>query len=107
MWPPDETVEAEGGGVDPTPRSTKEGDRNRITAFRRCRPYQNRLSGDSAIPESRATGASTSPTTRDCDRPIDEGEGLPTVQSVKRGQRNSVRREEGRATVKPLDKYYP
>ena len=84
-----------GGRVDPTLRSTREGDRNKITAFRRCRPYRNRLSGDSAIPESRATGATTSPITRDCDRPIDEREGLPTVQSAKRGQRNTVQREEG------------
>ena len=94
-WPPGETVGEEGGGVDPTPRSTSEGDRNEITAFRQCRPYRNRLSGDSAIPENRATGATTSPITRDCDRPVDEGEGLPTVQSAKREQRNTVRREEG------------
>ena len=85
----------EGGGVDPTPRSTREGDQNGITAFRRCRLYRNRLSGDSAIPESRATGATTSPITRDGDRPIDEVTGLPTVQSAKRVQRNTVRREEG------------
>ena len=87
----------EGGGVDPTPRSTREGDRSEITVFRQCRPYRNRLSGDSAIPESRATGATTSPITRDCDRPIDEGEGLPTVQSAKRGQRNTVRRKRGKS----------
>ena len=93
-WPPDETVGEEGGGVDPTPRSATEGDRNEITAFRGCRPYRNRLSGDSAIPENRATGATTSPMTRDCDRPIDEGKGLPPVQRAKRGQRNTVRREE-------------
>ena len=83
--------------MDPTPRSTREGDRSEITVFRRCRPYRTVPSGDSAIPESRATGATTSPITRDCYRPIDEGEGLPTVQSVKRGQRNTVRREEGKS----------
>ena len=94
-WPTDETVEAEGGGVDPTPRSTREGDRSGITVFRRCRPYRTVFSGDGAIPESRTTGATTSPITPDCDRPIDEGEGLPTVQSGKRGQRSTVRREEG------------
>ena len=93
--PPDESVGAGGGGVDPTPRSMREADRNEITAFRRYRPYRNRPSGDSAIPESRAPGATTSPITRDCERPIDEGEGLPTVQSAKRGQRSTVRREEG------------
>jgi len=75
-----------------------------ITIVRRCRPYPTGLSGDSAIPESRATGATTSPIARYCDRPVDEVRGLPTIQSVKRGQRNTVRRQEERVTVKPLDK---
>jgi len=83
------------------------GDRSEITTFRRCRPYQTGLSGDSAIPESRATGATTLPIARHCDRPVDEERGLPTVQSVKGGQRNKVGREEGRVTVKPLDKDCP
>ena len=68
----------------PNTRSTREGDRSKIIVFRRCRPYRTVFSGDSAIPQSRATGATTSPITRDCNRPIDEGRGCPTVQSVKR-----------------------
>ena len=43
----------------------------------------DRTSGDSGIPESCATRATTSPIARDCDRPVDEERGLPTVQSVK------------------------
>jgi len=42
-------------------RSSREGNRSEITIFQRYRPYQTGLSGDSAIPESRATGATTSP----------------------------------------------
>jgi len=45
----------------PKPRSTREGDQSEIMIFRQCRPYRTGLSGDSAIPESRATGATTSP----------------------------------------------
>ena len=75
-----------GGRGRPTTRSTREGDRNEIIVFRRCRQYRTVFSGDSAIPESRATGATTSPITRDCNRPLDEGRGCPTVQSVKRGR---------------------
>jgi len=59
------------------------------------------------MPESRATRATTAPIARDYDRPVDEVRGLPTVQSVKRGQRNTVRRKERRVTVKPLDKDCP
>jgi len=91
----------------PKPRSAREGDRSEITIFQRCRPYRTGLSGDSAIPESRATGATTSPIARDCHRPVDEVRGLPTVQSVKRRHQNTVWRKEGRVTVKPLDKDYP
>jgi len=48
------------------------------------------IQGDSAIPGSRATGATTSTITRDCDRPIDERKGLLTVQNVKRGSETSA-----------------
>ena len=91
-WPPDETVESGERRGRPNTRSTREGDRNEITAFRRCRPYRPMFSGGSAIPESRATGATTSPIARDCDRPIDEGRGCLTMQNVQRGQRNEVQR---------------
>ena len=83
--PQDELSKGGGRGRANT-RSTREGDRSEITVFRRIRPYRTVFSGDSAIPESRATGATTSPITRDCNRPIDEGTGCPTVQSVKRGR---------------------
>ena len=75
-----------GGRGRPNTRSTREGDRSENTVFRRCRPYRTVFSGESTIPESRATGATTSPITRDCNRPIDEGRSCPTVQSVKRGR---------------------
>jgi len=89
----------------PKPRSTQEGDRSESTIFQRCRPCRTGLSGDSAIPESRATGAFTSPIARECHRPVDKVRGLPTVQSVNRGQGNTVRRKEGGVAMKPLDKY--
>jgi len=60
-----------------------EGDRSEITIFRRCQPYRTGLSGDSAIPEIRATGATTSPIAQDCNQPVDEVRGLPTVESAK------------------------
>ena len=75
-------------------------DRNEITTFRRCRPYRTVIQGDSAIPGSRATGATTSTITRDCDRPIDERKGLPTVQMLSEAAKQ-VRRKEGKVTVKP------
>jgi len=58
------------------------------------------IQGDSAIPGSRATGATTSMITRDCDRPVDEGKGLPTVQMLSKAVKQ-VRRKEGKVTVKP------
>jgi len=89
------------------PRSAREGDRSEITIFRRCRLYRTGLSGDSAMLESRAARATTSPKARDCDRPVDVVRRLPTVQSVQRGQRNTVWRKEERVAVKPLDKDCP
>jgi len=75
--------------------------------FHQCQPYQTGLSGDSAMPESKATGATTLPIARDYDQPIDEVRGLQTVQGVKRGQQNTVRRKQKRVTMKPLDKDSP
>ena len=74
--------------------------RNEITTFRRCRPYRTVIQGDSAIPGSRATGATTSTITRDCDRAIDERKALPTVQMLTEAEKQ-VRRREGKVTVKP------
>jgi len=74
-------------------------DRNEITTFRRCRPYRTAIQGESAIPGSGATGATTSTITRDCDRPVDERKGLPTVQMLSEAAKQ-VRREEG---VEPND----
>ena len=67
------------GGRRGRPNNEKyEGRRpKRDHSFRRCRPYRTVFSGDSAIQESRTTGATTSPITRDCNRPIDEVKGLP------------------------------
>jgi len=42
-------------------------DRNDITTFRRCRPNRTVIQEDSAIPGRRATGATTSTITQDCD----------------------------------------
>jgi len=76
-------------------------DRNDITTFRRCQPYRTVIQGDSAIPGSGATGATTSMITRDCDRPIDKRKGLPTVQMLSEAAKQ-VRRKEGKVTLKPL-----
>ena len=75
-----------GGRGRPNTRTTREGDRSEITVFRRYLPYRIVFSGDSAIQESRATGATTSQITPDGNRPIDEGRVSPTVQGVKRGR---------------------
>jgi len=58
------------------------------------------IQGDSAIPGSRATGATTSTITRNCDRPIDQRKGLPTVQMLSEAAKQ-VRRKEGKVSVKP------
>jgi len=72
----------EGKGVPNRVQVRGREDRNEITIFRRCLPYRAVIQGDSAIPGSRATGATTSMITRDCDRRIDERKGLPTVQML-------------------------
>ena len=76
-------------------------DRNKITTFRQCRTYTTVIQGGSAIPKSRATGATTSTITRECDRPIDERKGLPTVQVLSETAKQE-RRKEGKVTMKPL-----
>ena len=67
-------------------------DGNEVTRFRRCRPYQTVIQGDSAIPGGRAPGATTLTIARDCNRPIDERKELPTVEvlseAVKQHQQN-------------------
>jgi len=75
-------------------------DRNEITTCRRCRPNRNVIQGDSAIPGSRATGATTSTITRDFDRRIDERKGLPTVPMLSEVAKQ-LRGREGKVTVKP------
>jgi len=77
--PRDEDQVREGRGVPNQVEVRGREDQNEITTFRRCRPYRTVIPGDSAIPGSTATGATTSTITRDCDRPIDERKGLPTV----------------------------
>ena len=46
-------------------------------------------------------GATTSTITRNCDRPIDERKGLPTMQMLSEAAKQ-VRRKGGKVTVKPL-----
>jgi len=98
--PPDEDQVREGRGVPNQAEVRGREDRNEITTFRQCRPYRTVLQGDSAIPGSRATGATTSTITRHCDRPIEERKGLPTVQMLSEAAKQ-VRRKEGQVTVKP------
>jgi len=50
----------------------------------------DRATQESAIPESRATRATTSPIARDCDRVLTRSEGLPTVQNAKRDASRSA-----------------
>jgi len=97
--PRDEDQVREGKGVPNQGEVRGKEDRNEITTFRRCRPYRTVIQGDSAIPGSRATGASTSTITRDCDRPIDERKGMPTVEMLSEAAKR-VRRKEG---VEPND----
>jgi len=99
--PRDEDQVRGGRGVPNQVEVRGREDRNEITTFRRCRPYRTVIQqGDSAVPGSRVTGATTSMITRDCDRPIDERKGLPTVQMLSEAAKQ-VRRKEGKVTVKP------
>jgi len=95
----DEDQVGEGMGVPNQVDVRGMKDRNEITTFGQCRPYRTVIQGGSAIPESRATGATTSTITRDCDRPIDERKGLPTVQVLSEAAKQ-VRGKEG---VEPND----
>ena len=54
------------------------------------RPYGPSISGESAMPESRATRATTSLMTRSCDRVLTIEEGLPAVQVAKRDASRSA-----------------
>jgi len=54
------------------------------------RPYRPSISGESTIPESRATRATTSPITRNCDLVLTMEGGLPTVQNAKRDASQSA-----------------
>ena len=58
------------------------------------------IQGDSAIPGSRATGDTTSTISRDCDQPIEERKGLPTVQMLSQAAKQ-VQRNEGKVPVRP------
>jgi len=92
--PRDEDQVRGGSGVPNQVEVRGKEDRNEITTFRRCRPYRTVIQGGSAILWSRATGATTSTITRDCDRPIDERKGLPTVQTLSEAAKQ-VRRKGG------------
>jgi len=99
--PRDEDQVMEGRGVPNQIEVQGRVDRNDIMTFRRCRPYRTVIQPDSAIPGSRATGAPTSTITRDCDQPLDERKGLPTVQMLSEAAKQ-MRTKEGKVTVKPL-----
>jgi len=64
------------------------------------------IQGDSAVPGSRATGATSSTITRDCHRPIDERKELPTVQILSEAAKQ-VQKREGRVTIKPYTTRLP
>jgi len=99
--PQDEDQVREGKGVPDQIEVRGQEDRSEITTFRRCQPYRTVIQGDSAITGRRATGATTSTIAQDCDRPIEERTGLPTVQMLSEAVKQ-VRRKEGNVTVKPL-----
>ena len=90
--PRDEDQVRGGRGVPSQVEVRGREDRNEITTFRLCRPYRTVIQGNNAIPGSRATGATTSMITRDCDRPIDERKELLTVQMLSEAAKQ-VRRE--------------
>ena len=91
--PRDEDQVREGRGEPNQVEVRGREDRSEITTFRRCRPYRTVIQEDSALPGSRATGATTSTIARDCDRPIDERKGLLTVQMLSEAGKQ-VRKEE-------------
>jgi len=104
--PWDEDQAGGGRGVPNQVELREREDRSEITTFRRCRPYRTVIQEDSAIPGSRATGATTSTITRDCDQPIDERKGLQTVQNAKRGREASGEKGGSRAK-RPLETRTP
>ena len=97
--PRDEDQVRGGRGVPNQVEVRGKEDQNEITTFRRCRPYQTVIHGDNAIPGRRATGVPTSTITRDCDRPIDERKGLPTMQMLSEAAKQMWRKE-GKVTMK-------
>jgi len=58
--PRDEDQLRGGRGVPNQEEVRGREDRNEITTFRQGRPYRTVIQGDSAVPGSRATGATTS-----------------------------------------------
>ena len=72
------------------PRSTMKGGPKRDHDFLTNRPYPTMIPGDSAISGSRATGATTSTTTRDCNRSIDEGRRPMEEPTMRRGEKSTT-----------------
>jgi len=91
--PRDEDQVRGGRGVPSQVEVRGREDRNAITTFRQCRPYRTVIQGDSPIPGSRATGGTTWTITQDCDRPIDEGKGVPTMQMLSKPAKQVGRKE--------------
>ena len=104
--PRDEDQVREGRGMPNQVEVRGREDRNEITTLRQCRLYRTVIQGDGAIPGSRATGATTSTITRDCDRPIEERKGLPTVQVLSEAAKQ-VRRKEGVEPNDPIETRTP
>jgi len=64
----------------PDTKKYEQGGPRRGHDFSKYQRYQPSISGESAIPESQATRAPTSPITRSCDHVLTMEVGLPTVQ---------------------------
>jgi len=97
--PGHEELAREGKGVPNRVEVRGREHQNTITTLLQCRLYRTVIQGHSAIPGRRAIRATTWTIIRDCDQPIDEGQGLPTVQMLSEVGKQ-VQSEEG---VEPND----
>ena len=83
------------GTREKQPKKYEGGGLKRDHDFSTSQMYRTMMPGESAIPGSRATGATTSKITRICDRPIDEGrrprEG-PTMRQRERSTTEATQR---------------
>ena len=82
------------GTREKQPKKYEGGGPKRGHIFSTSRPYRTMMPGGSAIPGSRATGATTSTITRDCDRPIDEGRRPREGPTMRQGRRVRQKRRD-------------